>query len=235
MKLSEIISSPTYPIIIPSTKKATSFRPFLVKEEKALLAAQESEDQLIMLSTLDAVVRSCITKCPEKLMSYDLEYLFTHIRSKSVGEFSDLIFRCQACDDPKAKKKVSVDLRKATVKTQTAHVQKISLSDSVVCMMKDPCVTDLIEIQQIADQEEKEIATMKACISKVYYNDEVFDLHEETDEEIKAFFSSLNSKQQQQLEEYITTLPYVSIAVEFTCPVCGHAHNEELKGISNFF
>lgn len=235
MKLSEIISSPTYPVIIPSTKKATTFRPFLIKEEKALLAAQESEDQMVMLSTLDSIVKQCVAKCPDNLMPYDLEYLFTHIRSKSVGEYSDLIMRCRACDDPKAKKKMSIDLRKAAIRYSDKHVNKIQLSEKVVCIMKDPGVSDLIEISQEKDQNKVEIMTMKACISKVYYEDEVFELAEESEEEIKLFFDSLNGKQQQQLEEYVSQLPYVAIDVEFTCPVCGHEHKEELKGISNFF
>jgi hypothetical protein len=105
MKLSEINGAPSYTITIPSSKKVTQFRPFLVKEEKALLAAQESEDESVILSTLYEVIKSCLKDPTLKLTSFDMEFIFTHIRSKSVGEQSDLIFKCQACNDPKAKTK----------------------------------------------------------------------------------------------------------------------------------
>ena len=112
MKLSELNSTPRYPVVIPSTNKKTTYRPFLVREEKALLTAQESEDIQTMIATMDNVVRNCLANPPDRLTTFDLEYLMTLIRAKSVGEHSDLIFSCDKCNDPNAKAQVSIDLTK---------------------------------------------------------------------------------------------------------------------------
>ena len=112
-----INNTPVYELIIPSTGKTVKYRPFLVKDEKALLLAKQSEDSSVMINTLQDVIKSCIKDdiAVENLAMFDLEYIFTQIRAKSVGEEVELIFRCQHCDDEKAKVQMRIDLTKLEV------------------------------------------------------------------------------------------------------------------------
>ena len=234
MKLSEINPAPKYSITIPSTGKRGSYRPFLVKEEKALLAAQESEKEAVMLATLDQVVKACVTPdtITENLTSFDLEYLFTLIRAKSVGEISELVFRCDVCTVDEAKAHKLVDLTKVAVVTPKEHKRKIQLSDTVVVAMKYPTVDDLVAASGKDNSDE---LLLNASLDKVYAGDDVFNIAEESKEEIQSFMDSLNSKQRALIDEFFDTMPYTSIPVEYECPVCHKIHSKELKGINNFF
>ena len=137
-----IQNTPVYTIKIPSTKKEIKFRPFLVKEEKALLVAQQSEDTQVMLDTLKEILRNCI-KTPievDELALFDIEYIFSQIRAKSVGEVVELIVRCDKCpeEDEKARVKLTFDLTKLNVTFPEGHNKKIALFDDVGVVMKYP-------------------------------------------------------------------------------------------------
>ena len=236
MRLSEVNPTPLYPVVIPSTKKKAKYRPFRVKEERALLAAQESEDLAVMLTTLKQVVENCIepSGIVENMTSFDLEYLFTFIRSKSVGEFSELVFRCDTCEDPDAKAKVQIDLRTVEVFTPEEHSNKIKLSDKITVLMKYPTMDELIEIQNSTEQDAKQKAVL-AAMQTIYVEDDVYHVAEETDYELTAFMDSLSSKQNKMLEDFFETMPLVRIAVRYTCPMCKVEHNKHVKGLNNFF
>lgn len=236
MKLSEINPTPKYPVTIPSNKKKAHYRPFLVKEERALLAAQESEDLGIMLTTLKQIVENCIepASAVQNMTSFDLEYLFTLIRAKSVGEFSELIFNCDTCDDPKAKAKVSLDLRTVEVVSPPGHSNKIKLTDRITVVMKYPTMDELIELQDAKQTNAKELA-IAAAIDSIFVEDEVYHVKEEPESELVAFLEGLTSKQFRMLEEFLENVPVAQIKVSYSCPVCGKPHNKVVKGLNNFF
>jgi hypothetical protein len=236
MKLSEVNVTPLYPISIPSTKKKAKYRPFLVKEERALLAAQESENLGVMLETLRQVVMSCVEpqSAVESMTTFDLEYIYTLIRSKSVGEFSDLVFRCDTCTDPEAKAKVSLDLRKVEVVFPENVSNKVKLSENIVVMMKYPSMEELAEIESSDDSNAKDNA-IKACIESIYVEDEVYHVKEESPDELSQFIESLTSRQFKLLEEFFDNIPTAQIPVKYSCPVCGKEHNKIVKGLNNFF
>ena len=231
MKLADLNSSPRYPVTIPSTGKRSTFRPFLVREERALLTAQESEDTGTMIATMETVVRNCVDNCPKNLTTFDLEYLMTHIRAKSVGENSDLIFYCDSCNDPGAKSKVSIDLTQVKV-SEKNHSGKIKLNDNLSATLKYPSVADIIQVQE---SEDKQLELIKSCLDKLHTPDEVIDLSEEDPEEIDEFISTLTTKQKKEIQFFVDSIPYTFINIEYSCPVCGKHHNRELKGIGNFF
>lgn len=231
MKLSELNSTPRYPVVIPSTNKKTTYRPFLVREEKALLTAQESEDIQTMIATMDNVVRNCLANPPDRLTTFDLEYLMTLIRAKSVGEHSDLIFSCDKCNDPNAKAQVSIDLTKVKV-SKSDHSNKIKLHDTLTAQLKYPTIDDILKINESAD---KELALLKVCLDKLYTQDETYSLSEETDDEIEEFISTLTPSQKKQIQHFIDNIPHTYIDIEYTCPVCNIKHERQLKGINNFF
>ena len=144
-------TTPTYNVTIPSTKENVKFRPFLVKEEKALLIAQHSEDQNVMIDTLKNIIKSCMLDKvnPDTLAMFDIEYLFTQIRAKSVGENVDLLFPCDVCDDEKARVKISFDLTQLNVEIPEGHDKKIELFDDVGVIMKYPTINVIKQLENI--------------------------------------------------------------------------------------
>lgn len=230
-KLSQMNVAPRYPVTIPSTGKRTTFRPFLVKEERALLTAQESDDIATKLHTMESVVRNCTENLPKELTTFDLEYLMTLIRAKSVGETSDLIFSCDSCNDPNAEARVSVDLSKVQVSDRT-HPGKIKLNENLTAVLKYPSVQDVIDIHE---SDDKSIALIKKCLDKLFTDEESFDLKEESDEEIDEFLETLTVNQKEQIQHFVDSIPHAYINVGYTCPSCGKFHDRQLKGINNFF
>ena len=127
-----ISATPTYNLIVPSTGKLAKYRPFLVKEEKALLIAQQSEDPVVMIDTIKSIIAACVKELDvETLATFDIEYIFAQIRAMSVGETVDLIFYCDTCTDDKAKVQMSFDLTKLKVEKGEGHTNKIELFDDV--------------------------------------------------------------------------------------------------------
>ena len=133
-------NTPLYSLNIPSTGKEIKYRPFLVKDEKALMIAQQSEDLDVMVSTLKSVIQSCVTDKVEvnNLAIFDLEYMFSQIRAKSVGEYSDLVFTCGHCNHEKNKYTLRLDISKLQVTKNPDHTNKIALFDNVGVIMKYP-------------------------------------------------------------------------------------------------
>jgi hypothetical protein len=236
MKLSQLNVTPKYNTSLPSTKKKITYRPFLVKEEKALLAAQESESISVMLETLKQVVEGCVEPdgVLENMTSFDLEYLFTLIRSKSVGEYSDLILPCGHCNLQNNKTKVRVDLRTVEVKQDKTISNKVKISDTVAVTLKYPSLSDLIEVQS-KPESDVEFYTIMKSIETIYAEDDVYHAHEEEESELMAFINHLTSKQYSEIKEYIQTAPSAQIKVKYTCPACKAENERVLKGLNSFF
>jgi hypothetical protein len=168
------------------------------------------------------------------MTTFDLEYIYTLIRSKSVGEFSDLIFRCDTCTDPEAKAKVSLDLRKVEVHFPENISNKIKLSERIVVVMKYPSMEELAAIEGSEENDAKD-AAIKSCIDSIYVEDEVYHVSEESPEELDKFIQSLTSRQFKMLEDFFDNIPTAQIPVKYTCPVCQKEHNKIVKGLNNFF
>ena len=149
---------PVYTLTIPSTKKQLKYRPFVVKDEKALLIAQQSKDEQVMLDTLKQVIQSCsITDVDiESLATFDVEYIFTQLRAVSVGEIVSLIFRCDTCEDPNAKAQVDINLQKLKVFVPENHSTKIPLFDDVGIKMKYPTLSTIAKLGE-------DILNIKCC------------------------------------------------------------------------
>ena len=171
-------NTPTYTLEIPSSKEKLKFRPFLVKEQKALLLAQQSEDLHVMVGTLKSVIKSCAqTKLDiDKLAVFDLEYVFSQIRAKSVGENAELFFYCDTCDDDKAKVKINIDITKLKVEYFDGHTNKIPLFDDVGIVMKYPNINVISNIEKIGNLDSEvdlvfDIIT--ECIDYIYDTNEL--------------------------------------------------------------
>ena len=232
-----MMKTPFYSVKIPSTEQKVTFRPFLVREEKALLLAQQSESVEVMTNTLKEIITNCVKEKIniDSLAVFDVEYLFTQIRAKSVGETVDLIFTCQHCEQEKNKVKLGIDLTAIEVVKDPDHTNRIHLFDECGVIMRYPN----LETFRKADGKEEDInAVMELvidCIESIYNGDEVFQAKEQTKQELEEFIMNLTKEQFDKIESFFVSIPKFKQNIEFDCPACG-AHNETvLEGTASFF
>lgn len=231
-------NTPTYTLVLPSTGKEVKYRPFLIKEEKALLLAHQSEDPKVMVESLKGVIKSCLKDDTnvETFATFDIEYVFTQIRAKSVGEIAELLIKCDTCEDEKAVAKVEIDLTKIQVAKNPEHTNKIELFDDVGILMKYPTI-DLIKKLENVDNTnlDEAFGIIVECIDAVYDSAQVYYAKEQSREELLQFLNNLSSEQFQKVQKFFETMPKMSQAVDYKCPVCGKEHHKVLEGLNSFF
>jgi hypothetical protein len=230
-----------YTLEIPSLKKTVKYRPFLVREEKALLIAQQSEDPDVMINTLKDIISGCIKDKidVEDLATFDIEYIFTQIRAKSVGEIIELIFPCDedhGDQNEKAKVKISFDLTKINVEVPAGHSKKISLFGDVGVVMKYPTMNVIYELDQLQKTDIESVFSIVAkSIEYIYSGDEVHYAKEQKEDDILEFLNNLTSEQFSKIQVFFQTMPSIKKEVEYKCPVCSKEHHVTLQGLSAFF
>jgi hypothetical protein len=232
-------SMPSFNMVIPSTNKQVRFRPFVVKEEKALLIAQQSEDTTIMIDTLKGVLSNVLLDDidVDKLAIFDLEYMFLQIRGKSVGETVDLLFQCDEDhgeQNEKAKAKVIINLGDLKVVKPEGHTNKIPLFNNVGVIMKYPTL-DATDFLKDADNIEEVFNLVAELIDVIYDGEEVYHAKETRKEELLEFLNNLTSEQFAKIQHFFETMPKLSTKIEYKCPVCGKEHHKVLEGLQNFF
>ena len=216
------IATPTYELELPSTGQSIKYRPFLVKEEKVLVIALESEDNKQITTAIKAVLKSCIlTKGVkvESLPTFDIEYLFLNIRGKSVGEELEVNVICP--DDGETTVPVVINLDEIEVQKDENHSNKIKIDDSIMMELKYPSLDQFIKNnfdfndKNAMDQSFELIAS---CIDKVYTEDEVWATADCTKKEVKEFLESMNSQQFKEIEEFFESMPKLSHTIKVTNP-----------------
>jgi Zn finger protein HypA/HybF involved in hydrogenase expression len=234
-----ILQTPVYTLKIPSLDKEVKIRPFLIREEKALLIAQQSQDLQVMIDTIKEIAKSCIKDNSvdiESLSIFDLEYIFTQLRARSVGEYVELYFACDECDSPESNVKLTLDLTKIQVKFDEKHNKKISLYGDVGIMMKYPNIKTLSALEKVRSGDIESIFDVVIdSIDFIYTGDEVFHAKEQTREELYEFINSLTQEQFKKLEQFFETMPKLQETVEYDCPVCKKHHDKVVEGIESFF
>jgi hypothetical protein len=236
-----MMTAPIYTLIVPSSGATVKYRPFLVKEEKSLLIAQQSEDVVTMIETLKQVVKACVQDKldVEKLATFDLEYMFTQIRGKSVGETVDLVFACDLDhgeQNEKAKATVTVDLSTIEVQKGDGHTNKIELFGNVGVMMKYPTV-DVIKKLEGFDVNDLDTVfdIMALSIDYIYDGEQLFYAKESTKEELLAFIENLSSEQFARVQKFFETMPKIRKEIQYDCPVCSRHQVKMLEGLQSFF
>lgn len=225
-----ILDTPKYDIKIPSSGKVIEYRPFLVKEEKILLMAQEAEDQTGVIKAIKELVRACTFDKvnPDDLTSYDLEYLFIKIRSKSVGETAEVSIKCKDCDEHVG---VTINLDDIVAPIVSKDPVSIMLSDTVGITMRHIRIKD---IEKIANSENQTISTIIASIHSIFDESSVYATDDTSYEELENFVQSLSRKHIAKIEEFISSSPKVEHTIKFTCSK-GHENEITLSGIQSFF
>ena len=233
------IATPTYELDLPSTGKTISYRPFLVKEEKVLVIALESEDTKQITTAIKAVLKNCVlTKGikVETLPTFDIEYLFLNIRGKSVGEELEVNIICP--DDEETNVPIFINLDDIQIQKSDEHDKQIKLDDKLMMEMRYPSLDQFIKNnfdfneKDAMDQSFDLIAT---CIDKIYSEDEVWATADCTKKEVKEFLESMNSSQFKKIEKFFETMPKLSHTLEVTNPKTKVKSEVVLEGLASFF
>ena len=233
------IATPTYELELPSTGKSIKYRPFLVKEEKVLVIALESEDTKQITNAIKAVLKNCVlTKGVkvETLPTFDIEFLFLNIRGKSVGEEIEVNIVCP--DDEETNVPVFIDLDSIQVERSDDHTNQIKLDDDLMMEMKYPSLEQFIKNNfdfNEGNQMDQSFDLIATCIDKIYNEDEVWATADCTKKEVKDFLESMNSSQFKEIEKFFETMPKLKHTIEVTNPNTKVKSEVVLEGISIFF
>lgn len=237
-------TSTTYPLTIPSTSQEVKFRPFVVKDEKALMLAMQSEDEMTMVNTLRDLIRNCVQDeiNVERLATFDLEYAFAQMRGKSVGEIVEIIGKCDneeagCVDNPKAQVKLQVDITQIPVTFPEGHDKKINLWGDVGVVMKYPTLETIIKYQGITQDSDpnKVFEIIMDSMEVIYEGDQLHYIHEQTPQEVDEFINNLSSEQFNKIKDFFETMPKMTKEISWTCPNCGREHKRTLEGLQSFF
>ena len=235
------IATPSYELELPSTGKTITYRPFLVKEEKLLVIALESEDTKQITNAIKAVIRACVlTKGikVETLPTFDIEYLFLNIRGKSVGEDLDVKLICP--DDNKTEVNVNINLDDIQVNKPEGHSNQIKLDNNLMMELKYPSLNEFIKNNFDPNEVgtnamEQSFDLIGSCINKIYNEDEVWIAADCSKKEINEFLDSMNSNQFKEVEKFFETMPKLSHTVKVKNPKTKVESDVVLEGLASFF
>ena len=243
------IAVPEYTLIIPSTKKEVKYRPFLVKEEKILLLAMESEKPEEIITATNTIITNCVfgDVDVEAMPTFDVEYIFLQLRGKAKGEVIDLQYKCPKCESeiPVA---INIDDIKVIQKDKE-HSKDIKLTEELGVMMKYPNITLQMEIREEKDSPEIErlFETIVACIDYIYDKENTYPSKDHTKQEMVTFLESLTDPQFQKISKFFETAPALKHDIELHCKnriksdkakekkQCGYKEKISLEGLNSFF
>ena len=230
------IAKITYELVIPSTGKKIKYRPFLVKEEKVLILAQESGSQTEMTRAIKDVISACVQTRGfkvDQMATFDIEYVFLNIRGRSVGESVDVIVTCP--DDGKTTVPVTIYLDEIEVIFDEHHEANIKLDDTYSVQMKYPTMEQVMEAdaENISVQESLEL--IAKCIDQIYSEEESFAASDSSLKELVSWVEDLEPKQFTKLENFFTTMPKLSHTINEMNPETDVESSVVLEGLGSFF
>jgi hypothetical protein len=233
------IATPSYELELPSTGETVQFRPFLVKEEKLLVIALESEDTKQITTAIKTVIKNCIlTKNikVENLPTFDIEYLFLNIRGKSVGEQIEVNIICP--DDNVTQVPVKIDIDSIKVQKNEEHTNQIRVDKNIMMEMKYPSLDQFIKSNFDFTNEnamEQSFDLIASCVGKIYTEEEVWTSSDVSKKELSEFLDQMNSTQFKEIEKFFETMPKLSHKIEVTNPKTGVESEVIMEGLASFF
>ena len=228
------LNSANYELSLPSTGATIKYRPFLVKEQKALMIAQESEDDKVIENTFAQIITDCVEDKvdPYKMPMFDIEYVFLKIRSKSVGEIAELRVTCP--DDEETKVNVSIPLEEVDVQMTKDHTNVISLTDDINVIMRYPCLGDMKGFNALG--ETKSLFEMvKRCIHEVHDGEEIYRRVDMSEKDLEDFIDSMSSKNFESVGEFFSSMPKLSYDLEVVNPKTKVKSVIPIEGLQSFF
>ena len=232
------ISTPTYELVLPSSNRKIKYRPFLVKEEKILIIALESQDQKQIATAVKSILSTCIlTKGikVEKLSTFDIEYLFLNVRGKSVGEQIEVMVTCP--DDEKTQVPASINIDSIKVQKTKGHSTDIKLDDTYTLKMRYPSLNEFIKSNFAAGDinVNDTFDLIASCIDQIYSEEESWTQEDCTSKELVEFLDSLNSSKFKEIEKFFDTMPKLAHKVKVTNPNTQVESEITIEGLQSFF
>ena len=235
------VNTPTYELVLPSSGKKIKYRPFLVREEKILIMALETEDAKQITQSVIDILSSCIlTKgiVIEKLATFDIEYLFLNVRSKSVGEQVELNVTCP--DDGKTSVPVTIDIDSIKIKKDKNHKNTIKLDDSLSLKLKYPSMEQFISsnfetAEETGNEVKSTLDMIISCIDIIFNEEESWSASESTKKELEEFLDQLNTKQFKMIEDFFATMPKLTHTIKVKNPQTSIESTVKLEGLASFF
>lgn len=234
MALPSLNAAPQYELTVPSTGQQLNYRPFLVKEQKVLMLAHESQDKKQVINAMMNTIKSCVEDVDtNRLTTFDVDYIFTQLRAKSVGEKIDFQIPCDECE---TKLPYQVNIEKIKIEGSKAE-KVVELNDKVSVRLRYPSYNDVLKVMSTDSKTQTEtvIDVIAACMDAVLTDEESISLKNETREEINNFIDSMSGKQFEDISEFVQDMPQMEYKGNVKCPNCGHNQRIELKGLDDFF
>ena len=228
------LNTPTYELVLPSTGEKIKYRPFLVREQKILLIAQESKDDNQIADAMGEIVKICTFNSvdPETSPMFDIEYLFLKIRGKSVGETVDLTLTCP--DDEITKVKVKVKLDDIDCHMSADHSNEVQITPNVKMVFRYPYLKDMKNVLESRNDLERVFNILQKCISEIHYDDKIYNRVDITDKEVKEFIESMDSSQLQQIMEFFDSMPKLRHSIKVINPKTKVKSEVVVEGLQNF-
>jgi len=231
------IATPKYDMIVPSTGESITYRPYVVKEEKILLIALESQDDMAIEKSVMNIIKACV-ESPiniNGLTAFDIEFIFITLRSKSVGEGIKLGLKCDE-EDCDGSQEMQLDLDKIKVSNLENKIDKhIKLTDDISLDMRWLKANDKLTEAQRKTQTDMIIHSAAKAIETIYNGEEIFTIKDTPHKEVVAFIESLNSDQFAKILEFMEKSPALEYDLSYTCNICGHENERKLRGLTDFF
>ena len=229
------LQTPTYELEQPSTSEKIKYRPFLVKEQKVLMMASESDDEKQTRDALAGIINSCTFGKVDAytIPMFDVEFLFLRIRGKSVGEKVELNLTCP--DDNETKVKTTLNLEDIGVTMKKEHTNIIEVTDKIKIIMKYPTINDMMGVNEDIGDVDKMIDVIKRCVHEVHDGETVHNKVDMSDSDLSEFIDSLTTEQFENLSEFFDTMPKVAHVVKVTNPKTKKKGEVTIEGIGSFF
>jgi len=236
MLLPILNATPKYEMRVPSTQLTVKFRPYLVKEDKIILLAGESNDHKAIMDAVVSTLAACIDGDfdTKTLTTFDVEYLFAKIRAKSVGETADVLMRCSECSEY-TEVKVNIDEISVNIPEGT---NKIQITDQVAVQLKWPTYSSISDDSELLNDKKSETSTIKLlahCIDNISTEEEIWKASDISKDEISEFIDSMTAIQFEKVKAFVDSIPEIEKDIEFKCEKCGKDNKTTLKGSSDFF
>lgn len=230
--LPQLNTTPKYKTMVPSTGKKITYRPYLVKEEKVLMIAFETGEQKDALLAIVDTIQACVQEELEtnKLTTFDIEYLFTQIRGKSVGEKSTILLPCSKCE---VKNEVDVVISDIQINVPKGN-SIIQLTDDISVEMRYPPYISMMEMGEETNETEVGFRLLAKSVSAILTSEERYDVEDSPIEEVMEFIEQMTTEQFEKISQFLRDMPAIEKEVEYMCTSCGHGNKHVLRGMNDF-
>lgn len=225
---------PEYELVVPSTQEKIKYRPFLVKEEKVLLIAMESEEPNSVSNALSSIVTDCTFGAVDGFAApvFDAEYIFLQVRSKSVGETATLSVICP--DDGKTRVNVKINYSEVGVQMSVDHTNEIQLTDDIKMFMRYPTLNSFDSFDE-KDETESTLKMMQSCVDEIHFGDDVYRRVDMSDKELSEFFDDMTTDMFSRVQEFFSTMPKLRHILDIKNPKTKKKSEYMLEGLADFF